>query len=657
MATKRPVLTEESTEPPRALVCAFVSVPGPTAVGVRTEQLLLGFSAHVDIDALTLKANNLTHIQRVGKARMLRVPVPDLGTTEGTAARGPFLERLSVFRRAVQRQLENESYDVVICLDLFAGGAVAPLLTEKRNTRLILEVADLPSQSFDRRWPVDPNDTETRTKWEAAERAALKAATLVIVPSRQAARLLTDWADPRILRVVTRMVDTRVFQPPTIELALDDVKTVAFLGGREGGDRSTAVTAAVRALVARMPECRVLVLGTPSRAERQLMDELNRGPTRERVVPVDISAHAELVQALSAAHVVVVPGGDDGDGWALPHRALEAMACGRPVVVTGTEAIFRDSIQGGVHARIVAAKSPDDVAAAVVELLGDDSLRNTLARNGLKQAQKHDLTARLNDLAGVLSDGAGVLFAAELPPLDDVTAPAPVARAIPPTALPLTTRPTTKPPRPPTMTAPSASPPLALSSLPSSSSSPSSPSSPSSRPRAPTKSRKGQQGPAPTQPLVSAADPSSGDVWAGDTLFEPHSLAPSPSSPAPERVKGAMLHTESGATVKAPSSDETAEASNPTPRTAGGPRSLQLAMAVDDNDDWSRDTIADASPVVADPTRLSSERPPLTHPPRSLLVEAGVGDMTAEDQALPAHSQSSESAESAESSESSESSE
>ena len=115
----------DSAEKARILVCAFASVPGPSAIGVRAEQILLAFSDDVELDALTLKANNLTHIQRVAQARMLRVPVPDVVSGEATAARGPFLERLSTFKRALQRQLDGERYNALICLDLFAASAAA----------------------------------------------------------------------------------------------------------------------------------------------------------------------------------------------------------------------------------------------------------------------------------------------------------------------------------------------------------------------------------------------------------------------------------------------------------------------------------------------------------------------------------------------------
>ena len=634
---KRPTLAE-SSEKPRVLVCAFAQVPGSSAVGVRAEQLLLGFSAGLDVDALTVKANNLTHIQRVGAARMLRVPVPDLVSGEASLARTPFQERLAAFRRALSRQLAADAYNVVVCLDLFAAAAAAAHLGK---AKLVVEVCDVPSTSFDKRWPVDADDAVTRAEWDVAERTALKAATLVLVPSRHAARLLSDRTDPRTLRVVPRFVDTRVFQPPSVELAMDDVKTVAFLGGREGKSRSVVVAAAVQSLLGAVPDARVLVLGTPSRADRQLTDDLTRRGLVERVVLVDVASPHELSQALCAAHVVVVAAGAEGDIYALPHRALEAMACGRAVVLTGNEAAYKDALVPQTHARVVAA---DDVAAAVAALLKDESARNTLARAGLKQARRYDLQTKLTELGQVLTEGTGVAFTALLPPLEEVTSKAPVARAVPATPLPRSEPRVRPPPESDTLgdtrggvTRPTAA----------------------ARPRGGARVARVAPVaiPSSTATFSSAEEGPTGDVWAGDTLLDPHALAPAPSEPPPERVKGAMLITQSGSAERATATaaasttpPTTAESSGPVPvgtrpRQGGpagaGPRSLQLAMADDDgNDDWSRDTVADASPL-ADATRApaTGEKPPQTHPPRSFLVEAGVGDMTAEDK--PAKSTSS----------------
>jgi len=639
-------------------------VPGSSAAGVRAEQLLLAFSGDLDIDALSLKGKNLTHIQRVGAARMLRVPVPEPHVGEGTAARNTFLDRLAAFRRALLRQLDNDGYDVVICLDLFAAAAALPSLGK---ARLVIEVSELPSVVYDSRFPVSAKDTDTRVEWELGERAALKAAALVVAPSRQAARALSDRTDPRLIRAFPRLVDTRVFLPPTVEVDLGETRTVAFSGGREGGARGAVMLSALKLLGARTDDVRFLLVGTPSRADGALTDALKRRGILERCVLVDVATQADIQQALCVADVVVVPG-DEG-AWAIPHRALEAMACGRATVIAADDAACRDHVLPDQHAKVVPPDAPERIADAVVALLDDPVTRSRIARAGLRQAQRFDLGARGAELGAMLTEATGVTFTSKLPPLEEVTAPAPIARAVP--ATPLSTR-----------TAVAVAPVAALSSVSSLVSSLVEPMDP-----VPTQVPQATAAPPPladdddgvaggkgggqvidhldpptietgelpraSRPFVrlsavkglsaEAATAAVGDVWAGDTMFDPGTMEAG-SSPVPERVKGAMLNTDSGsAAVPRPAVPKTTDSSRidarrPVHARTTGPSATSLRVSESDSglggaDEWGTDTIADASPL-AEPTRLpSQDRGLITHPPKSFLVEHGVGDMTAEDDA------------------------
>jgi glycosyltransferase involved in cell wall biosynthesis len=662
---RRPTFAE-SAEKPRLLVCAFAEVPGPTGQGARAEQLLLGFSLHLEVDGLSLKGRNLTHIQRVGAARMLRVPVAELRGAEGTAARGAFADRLGAYRRALIRQLENDQYDVIYAVDLFSAAAVLPHLG---RARLVVEVADVPSQSFDARWPVSSRDKDTRAEWEAAERAALKAATLIVAPSRQAARLVTERAaDPRRIQVFPRLVDTRVFTPPTVEVDLGDTRTVAFLGGREGGARTAVLQSSLKLLGARAPEARFLLIGTPGRADATLRDVLQKRDLLERATFVDVSAHHELQHAICGADVAVVVA--DPTALALPHRALEAMACGRAVVVAAAESICRDHLVGEQHARIVPPDAPERIVESVCDLLDDTTARARLGRAAEKQAARFDLGTRLPELAAMLRDATAVAFDAKLPPLDEVTAPAPIARAVPATraADPPRTASSATTPRPvplpstettssPAIVAPVGSAPRATladvdddvpATAPEADTSASLPeASAEELPIDPLHDASLDNAGLPAVLMAASTSPQpfvrfsavrgieghasieNGDVWAGDTMFDPQAVRAPASDPPPERIKGAMLNTDAGGAFASvpPTIDGVSGArSTSTP----GARSLGVRSEADAPDEWSLDTIADASPV--EPTRLpSAERRSTTHPPRSFLVQQGIADLTAED--------------------------
>jgi glycosyltransferase involved in cell wall biosynthesis len=600
----------ESTDKPRALLAAFAEVPGPTAAGVRGEQLLLGFSEDVEFDALTLKGASMTHIQRVGAARMMRVPVPDAaGGVDG--AQGAFRERLATFRRALTRQLEAERYDVVLCLDLFAAAMAVPSL---RDAKLVIDVADVPSSTFAARWPVSAGDEALRQQWEAAEKTALRAARLLMVPSRLGGRALSERADPRLLRAAPRLVDTRRFTPPSMELALDDARTIVVHGGREAR-RASSTADLLQRLARRVPSARILLLGHPGRADAAIVDALARRNLMERVVLVDVATPVEAVQALQAADVVVVPAGAAGDAWGIPHRALEAMACERAVVVAGTDAAYKDAIQNGVHACVVDGTA-DDVACAARDLLADDAARRSLAREGRKQALRFDFVGRLPEVAQLLNEATGLSFVATVPPLEELaptSAPTPVA------------------PARPLVNVVVAVPPAAVASEYSSGGT-------SSPARPPPTRQASVPAPAHNAALASMHDDDDGadagasvDSWSGETVLDDGRGA---AIAGAERVRAALLQTASGDSERpASTAPSTAEASTSgaRPTRSHAPRSVSLVIdALDGEDDWSRDTIADASPIEPSAPSPTHERSAAPVPLRSLMLEV-VNEMTAED--------------------------
>jgi hypothetical protein len=352
------------------------------------------------------------------------------------------------------------------------------------------------------------------------------------------------------------------------------------------------------------------------------------------------------------------------------------MACGRAVVVAAAEAICRDHLVAEQHARIVPPDAPERITEAVCDLFDDITARARLGKAAEKQAARFDLGARLPDLAQMLSDATGVAFGAQLPPLEEVTAPAPVARAVPPSRA--------AEPQRLVVPAPVALPTVETASPPAAVSSPRSVARASlvvdahdqnddedaalapslsdlSLPEAsaealplendatfdnavfPVATLVAVPGGAPATrrpdvPLsavrgleVSSAEP--GDVWAGDTMFDPAAVRSPPSDPPRERVKRAMLNTESGRAIER--IPHTAEVASPDRVTSSpGVRSLGVPSDADSSDEWSLDTIADASPVP-EPTRPSTSDGRPTNPPRALLVQHAIADRTAEDEEAP----------------------
>jgi glycosyltransferase involved in cell wall biosynthesis len=91
---------------------------------------------------------------------------------------------------------------------------------------------------------------------------------------------------------------------------------------------------------------------------------------------------------LSAADIVAVPSVHaDGFVDGQPTVALEAMAAGRPLVVTRVGGL-PDLVSEGVNGLVVAERDPDALAAAIVSLAHDATRRTALGAAGRARVER-----------------------------------------------------------------------------------------------------------------------------------------------------------------------------------------------------------------------------------------------------------------------------
>lgn len=107
--------------------------------------------------------------------------------------------------------------------------------------------------------------------------------------------------------------------------------------------------------------------------------------------------HAQLLDAVEAADLVVVPSRFEGFGL----TALEAMALGRPVVAT-TAGGLPEVIADGETGLLVPPQDPTQLAQAIGLLMDDAPLRQRLGAAGRQRAKQEfslsAVTARLRDI-------------------------------------------------------------------------------------------------------------------------------------------------------------------------------------------------------------------------------------------------------------------
>ena len=120
----------------------------------------------------------------------------------------------------------------------------------------------------------------------------------------------------------------------------------------------------------------------------------------DRVVFAGLVADRDLPGLYAGATVAVLPSLEEGFG--LP--ALEAMACGTPVVVSNRGALPELVADAGL---VADAARPEEIAEALARVLADGGLRAELRRRGLARASLYTADRTAGRVLELLARVAG----------------------------------------------------------------------------------------------------------------------------------------------------------------------------------------------------------------------------------------------------------
>lgn len=152
--------------------------------------------------------------------------------------------------------------------------------------------------------------------------------------------------------------------------------------------------------------CLSLVGGDPDLNPEQLSDEMNRLQflrrqfnLTENVAFLGRQAQDSLPYYYSAAKAVVMPSQYESFGMV----ALEAMACGTPVVASQVGGLAF-LVQDGVTGFTVPTDEPDSLADSLMKLLNDPELRDRMGRHAAEFAQNYGWEIIANRIVQLYED-------------------------------------------------------------------------------------------------------------------------------------------------------------------------------------------------------------------------------------------------------------
>lgn len=171
-------------------------------------------------------------------------------------------------------------------------------------------------------------------------------------------------------------VDTDYYQPLP-EPQISDTRPVVLMATRMLWDKGVGTLVDAARLLHREFDARIVLVGEPDPGNPASIDAKTLNEWVEESVVEWWGWEADMRSAFAACHVVTLPSFGEG----IPTVLLEAAACGRPIVATDVSGC-RDVVKNGVNGLLVPPKDAQALAAALLTLLKDESLRSEMGLAG-----------------------------------------------------------------------------------------------------------------------------------------------------------------------------------------------------------------------------------------------------------------------------------
>lgn len=350
---------------PRILLTGFFGIPAPNRAGVQMRHVVRALAAHHEVDVLVVREPEQAHVERLGGARLLRVPVVEEGLRE----------RVESFRRALRRQIDGADYDVVHFRDAWSGSMVLEM-REQEGYQTVYDATRAPLAEP----PI--MDLALSAELTRSEEACLLKADHVLVP--------TMLAQEHVLRLRSKGVHV---VPPGVDIDLFDwaetppgPPTVLYAGAVEAG-RGLRVLLRAMTLVAERSDARLVIAGRISNATAtSLASSAAELGLEDRVELRGEVAHEDMPELIAQATVCIAPSAVEVSAQPMalfPTKILEFMACRRAVIAPrrGSAGML---IEHGVNGLLFQPGDVADLAHKILSLLHDPETRRRMAEIGYK---------------------------------------------------------------------------------------------------------------------------------------------------------------------------------------------------------------------------------------------------------------------------------
>jgi len=360
-------MSSSTSSPKKVLLCGFTAVPGPSGLACWLEEQIRLLGSRYDLDVLTLKTEDLSHIERLHGARLLRVPVSD----------DSILSAIQTYQRALARQLESEDYLLCHYHSVWEGVVLASH-KKRSGYKLVYEVGGLPSLEFKAVYPKECAQLEKSRPLAQMEQYCLEEADAVLAGSEQLRQaIIARGLPPRRVELVYPLVNTGSFD---VTETARHPGTILYLGSLAPWQGLGTLLRAMEMMVGSPVKLNIICPhGDPAR--REVLGKVQMMGLGRRVELLDEVSAEKLPVVVKRSDVCVAPLGNhprNGSAAAFPHKVLVYLASRRPLVAA-RQPVLQEILSEGVHALFFTPGDAAELAGKLKQVLFDRELAEGLA--------------------------------------------------------------------------------------------------------------------------------------------------------------------------------------------------------------------------------------------------------------------------------------
>ncbi len=374
---------------------SFDIVPSPKGAAIHIaafSQALASWYGDIELVTVSSTANRVDADNIYPQIQ--NVMLPAIGET--------LIHRVLYFRQQLLYWLQGRKFEAIHIRSIYEGFPIA-LNKQKYCNYLVFEVNGLPSIELKYRYPSVAEDREILHKLISQEQICLQAADLIVTPSGITKKFLETKGIPESkIKVIPNGVDLNIFtflQPTPVQTFQQNVSSpiptpslhLLYFGTLSSWQGVNLAVEAV-ALVNRDIPAKLTVIGQGREYQNQALQQLAaKLKILENLTILEARSQTELVGFIHTANAILaplMPNDRNLTQGCCPLKILEGMATGIPVIASNLPVVQEIGLNNE-HFLLVKPGSAKAIKDAVLRLIQDSELANTVIINARQRIEKH----------------------------------------------------------------------------------------------------------------------------------------------------------------------------------------------------------------------------------------------------------------------------